>query len=95
MGRPGTSARRAQVWQWLRHKAKLDGGQVLTEDAFHRMLDEEMGRLKGQLGAERWARGHFPEAIRLFREFSTSKTLAPFLTLPAYERLHEAPMAKL
>ncbi len=91
----GSMARRVQVWQWLRHKAKLDDGQVLTEGAFHRMLDEEMGRLKGQLGAERWGRSHFPEAIRLFREFSTSKTLAPFLTLPAYERLHEPPMAKL
>ncbi|KAK9833449.1 hypothetical protein WJX81_006415 [Elliptochloris bilobata] len=86
---------RTQVWQWLRHKARLDDGQVLTADAFGRMLDEEMGHLKGQLGAERWARGHFPEAIRLFREFSTSATLAPFLTLPAYERLHETPMAKL
>lgn len=86
---------RMQVWQWLRHKAQLDNGQVLTVDAFSRMLDEEMARLKGELGAERWARGHFPEAIRLFREFSTSRTLAPFLTLPAYERLHEAPMSKL
>ena len=86
---------RAQVWQWIHHKARLGDGQVLTKESFSRMLDQEMDTLKGQLGPERWARGHFPEAIRLFREFSTSATLAPFLTLPAYERLHEPPTAKL
>jgi len=73
----------------------LTGSMARRVQVWQWLRDEEMGRLKGRLGAERWGRGHFPEAIRLFREFSTSKTLAPFLTLPAYERLHEPPMAKL
>ncbi len=38
-----------------------------------------------ELGEERWSRGHFPEAIRLFHEFSTSRELADFLTIAAYD----------
>lgn len=36
----------AQVWQWLRHKARLDSGQVLTRQLFGRLLDEEMQKLR-------------------------------------------------
>ena len=36
----------SQVWQWLRHKARLDNGQVLTKPLFDRLLDEEMQKLR-------------------------------------------------
>jgi len=35
-----------QVWQWLRHKARLDNGQVLTKQLFDRMLEEEMQKMR-------------------------------------------------
>ena len=35
-----------QVWQWLRHKARLDNGQVLTKQLFDSLLDEEMQKLR-------------------------------------------------
>jgi hypothetical protein len=38
-----------------------------------------------ELGEARWGRGHFPEAIKLFHEFSTSTKLADFLTIAAYD----------
>lgn len=38
-----------------------------------------------ELGESRWSRGHFPEAIKLFHEFSTSAQLADFLTIAAYD----------
>ena len=35
-----------QVWQWLRHRARLDNGQVITKQLFDRLLDEEMRKLR-------------------------------------------------
>ena len=48
------------------------------------ILGEEMDRVKRALGDDVYASGRFPEAIELFRSLSTARTLATFLTLPAY-----------
>jgi hypothetical protein len=42
-----------------------------------------------ELGEQRWNRGHFAQAIRLFHEFSTSRELADFLTIAAYDAIVE------
>ena len=76
-----------QVWQWLHHKVKLDDGQVLTTERFAKIMDEELAKLRQTLGAQRFDGGHFAEARSLFYNFSTSKKLADFLTLAAYDRL--------
>jgi malate synthase len=34
------------VWQWLRHKARLDDGQVITRERFDQLLREEMDKLR-------------------------------------------------
>eukprot|EP00884_Botryococcus_braunii_P015576 jgi/Botrbrau1/2701/Bobra.0203s0044.2 len=78
---------RTQVWQWLRHGATLDTGRPITKPDFDRVLSEEMGKLKQQVGDARWSRGQYTAAIQLFREFSTSPKLADFLTVPAYDIL--------
>jgi hypothetical protein len=44
-------------------------------------------QLKSKVGDARWNNGHFTQAINLFREFSTSRKLADFLTVPAYDIL--------
>ena len=36
----------AQVWLWLRQRARLDSGQVLTKHHFSRLLDEEKQKLR-------------------------------------------------
>ena len=76
-----------QVWQWLHHQVKLDDSQVMTAERFSRIMDEELEKLRGQLGPQRFDGGHFAEARALFYNFSTSKQLADFLTLAAYDRL--------
>lgn len=66
---------------------RLDDGQVITAERFSRVVDEELAKLRTQLGPERFDGGHFAEASKLFHNFSTGKQLADFLTLAAYERL--------
>ena len=46
------------------------------------------------LGESRWNRGHFPEAIKLFHQFSTSSELADFLTIAAYDAVVESDSVK-
>jgi malate synthase len=76
---------RAQIWQWIKAGAELEGGIVATSEFFARALDEEMDVVNAEIGADNYTKGRFPEAIKLFRDLSLAKEFAPFLTLPAYE----------
>jgi malate synthase len=76
---------RAQIWQWIKYGAALDGGVKATPEFFARALKEEMDVVKREVGPANYARGRFPEAIKLFRDISLADDFVPFLTLPAYE----------
>ena len=75
---------RAQVWQWIHLKAKLDDGRVVTPELFRTLLDDEMANLRSVLGPELYDAGRFPEAIKLFADMSLAEAFDEFLTLPAY-----------
>jgi len=77
---------RAQVWQWLHHSATVDG-TPLTEARFVRTVDEEMQRVRGEVGDGRFQGGRFSEARELFVRLSTAPTFEDFLTIPAYDLL--------
>ena len=80
---------RAQVWQWLKHGAKLDDGRVIDLPLFEQFLAEETAGLEKELGAERFEGGRFDDAIALFAKLSTEDDFEEFLTLPAYGLLDE------
>ena len=77
---------RAQVWQWLRHGATVDG-RPLTREHFARVVEEEMQRVRGEVGDARFEGGRFPEARELFVRLSTAPAFEDFLTIPAYDLL--------
>lgn len=76
---------RAQIWQWLQYGAELENGVKVTPEFFETALAEEMERVKGELGAEAYDSGRFPEAIDLFRRLSLAPEFEDFLTVPAYK----------
>jgi malate synthase len=76
---------RAQIWQWRKYGATLDDGMKVTPDFFERALKEEMEVVKREVGAEAYARGRFPEAIKLFHDISLAEEFVEFLTIPAYK----------
>ncbi len=78
---------RAQVWQWLRHKATLADGRPLTAALYSQLLEEEMDAIRGEVGAERFESGHFQRAMQLFDEMIRAEDFSEFLTLPAYRYL--------
>jgi malate synthase len=76
---------RAQIWQWLTYGAALENGVKIDDDFFARALEEEMERVKREVGARAYASGRFPEAIELFRKLSLAEKFEEFLTIPAYQ----------
>ncbi|HEX7968300.1 MAG TPA: malate synthase A [Stellaceae bacterium] len=74
---------RSQVWQWIRHKAKLSDGRTVDLALARKILDEEIATLKG--AAPKGNR--FDDAGQLFRDMIESPRFVEFLTLPAYEQL--------
>jgi malate synthase len=79
---------RTQVWQWT-HNARgvLEDGRKVTLALVRQLIQEELVRIKGERGEERFARGHFPQATKLFDDLVANETLEEFLTLKAYEQL--------
>jgi malate synthase len=75
---------RSQIWHWLRFGAVLDGGTRANKEFFDHCLKEEIARIESEVGSQAYGSGRFAEAIELFRAFSTSEQLEPFLTIPAY-----------
>jgi malate synthase len=72
---------RAQLWQWIRHGARLADGRRIDAELFRAVLAREL--------QEAGDDAQLPAAARLFDELATAPRLADFLTLPAYERLLE------
>jgi malate synthase len=83
----GAELARAGVWQWMSHGVRLDGGAVLTPELFRKVFSEEMGRISDSVGPERYRRGQFELASRLFFNFVHDPEFTPFFTLKAYQHL--------
>jgi malate synthase A len=78
---------RAQVWQWLRYGVVLDDGKPLTADRLRRTIDEEMTRVRAEVGDARFTSGRFADARAMFERLVAAPEFEEFLTLPAYEAL--------
>ncbi|THD44136.1 MAG: malate synthase A, partial [Bradyrhizobium sp.] len=78
---------RAQIWQWLHLKAKLDDGRVVTPDLFKTIFADEMAKLRAALGPAVFDKGRFAQATKLFEDMSLAPTFEEFLTLPAYRMI--------
>ncbi|MGA8309412.1 MAG: malate synthase A [Terriglobales bacterium] len=67
---------RAQVWQWLRHGARLSDGRPVTQEMVRRVIAEQKSKLKS---------GRIAEAAEIYDRMITSPDFAEFLTLVAYD----------
>ncbi|MGY2894725.1 malate synthase A [Deinococcus sp. UYEF24] len=68
---------RAQLWQWLHHRALLEDGRRLTPELMDTLFAEELGKLGDG----------YTQAGPLFKDVATRTPLADFLTLPGYQAL--------
>ena len=79
---------RAQLWQCLRHGARLESGRAVDWALVDRLVAEEVAALRDVLGEARYEEGHFDDAVALFTQVGTGNGFPEFLTLPAYRVLN-------
>ncbi len=78
---------RTQIWQWIKHEAKLEDGRTIDQALFEKTLTEEMGNIRATVGDAAFDNGKYQVAAGLFRDLSKAGDFSDFLTLPAYEML--------
>jgi malate synthase len=76
---------RTQVWQWIKHKCKLDDGREVTLELYRSLVPSELEKIKGYVGADAYENGQFEKAIEIFDQLIDNDEFVEFLTLPAYE----------
>ncbi len=78
---------RTQVWQWIRHQAKMSGGAKITKGLVQKMIHEELESMRKIAGSEKYKLGKFELAAKIFEDMSTRSECPDFLTLEAYQYL--------
>ena len=76
---------RAQVWQWIKHEAKMADGRTITKALYQSILPSQIEKIKTLIGEEKFTQGKFTQAIALFDELALSSEFSEFLTLGAYD----------
>ncbi|MBI4164676.1 MAG: malate synthase A [Acidobacteria bacterium] len=72
---------RAQVWQWVKHKAKLNDGRTVTAELVRHVAKEELQKAQRQAQPDSVT---FETAYQILESMMTSVDFPEFLTLPAY-----------
>ncbi|XP_028766147.1 malate synthase, glyoxysomal [Neltuma alba] len=81
---------RVQNWQWLKYEVELNGdglGVRVNKELFGRVVEEEMARIEKEVGEDKFNKGLYKEACKIFTKQCTASTLDDFLTLGAYNHI--------
>ncbi len=69
---------RSQIWQWVRHGK-------FTREHVSEVLEEEMAKIREEVGDETWEKGRPDDTKEIFERVSLGEDFPDFLTLPAYD----------
>lgn len=79
---------RAQVWQWIRHpQGVLNDGRKVTYAMYEQIREQELAKIKDEVGEEAFSAGNYREAAGLLDRITGEKHCMDFLTLVAYEAI--------
>ena len=71
---------RSQVWQWVRHGARMSDGQEVTADFVRKTIREQAAKLRDQNGG-----ADVKRAAQIYEDMMTSTEFPEFLTLVGYD----------
>ncbi|KAH7729924.1 hypothetical protein AAVH_02403 [Aphelenchoides avenae] len=83
---------RAQLWQWLRHEARIDQGETITPNMVKQTIAAETERRMIRAGS---VVNRLPEAAELLEKFVLEDELSDFLTLEDDEVVNHADLGDL
>ena len=72
---------RAQLWQWIHHKAVMEDGRTISADMYMNLRREELSNF-GPLGLH-----HEQEVVEILDGLVLDSEFCDFLTIPAYRQL--------
>ena len=75
---------RAQVWQWVRHGARMSDGKIVTADLVRQMVHERVAELQAK---DTSGDGRLKQAAHVLEGLMTAKEFPDFLTLASYDLL--------
>ncbi|VDO27591.1 unnamed protein product [Haemonchus placei] len=75
---------RSQLWQWLRHDARLEDGRTIDAQLVKQTIAAETERRLIRAGS---VVSRLPEAAELLEKFALEEQMSDFLTLDAYDKL--------
>ncbi len=78
---------RAQIWQWIKHKAQLEDGTQINAELYQKCLPVALERIREIVGEEVYRAGKYPQAVELLNELVLTENFEEFLTLKAYEMI--------
>lgn len=78
---------RSQLWQWLSKGAALADGRTLTRELYDQIVDEELAKIREEVGEAAFDQEKYAVARQVFDEVSTGDDFVDFLTLIAYKHL--------
>ncbi|MDH3754131.1 MAG: malate synthase A [Acidimicrobiia bacterium] len=78
---------RAQIWQWVTHRADLGGGRRVNADCVRRIINDELAAIEADLGADAFRAARYDDARAVFEQVALSENFEPFLTTVAYRYL--------
>jgi malate synthase len=80
---------RSQIWQWIHHGAATSDGETVTRERVRSVLDDEMARIRDQVGEETWQAGRPDDTREVFERVALADDFPEFLTLVAYDKLDD------
>jgi malate synthase len=78
---------RSQIWQWIHAGTALEDGTVIDRALVTRILDEELARIRAEVGEETWRAGRPDDTRRVFEAVALGDDFPDFLTAVAYPLL--------
>jgi malate synthase len=76
------------VWQWVHNGVKLAGGQLVTPELVRQTADQELEKIRRQVGDEFfYGQGRPDDSRAIFERVALADEFIDFLTIPAYEYL--------
>lgn len=75
---------RAQIWQWIHNRVKLDDGREVTRQLCQSFMDEESAKFKAEIGDDPQRQANLTRAVQIFGDISLQDEFPTFLTVPVY-----------
>lgn len=75
---------RAQIWQWIHNRVKLDDGREVTRELCQSLMDEESAKFQAEIGNDPQRQANLTRAVQIFGDISLQDEFPTFLTVPVY-----------